>query len=388
MTYVWQLPEWPRFHVDTVALSGTLRRFRTLCSDASKEFGHLEKQLQRHTLVEWLVSEAISTSAIEGENLNREDVRSSILNHLGIHDPPLRVADPRAEGVAALVLDVRKNAGENLTAELLCRWQTMIVQPRPYLHEPLTIGAFRQVSRPMQIVSGPIGYEKIHYEAPPGADVPREVNAFLRWYNDSTPRVDTEQDIPGLVRAAVAHAWLELIHPFDDGNGRVGRAVADHALYQDIRSVPLFSLSTTIEAHKNTYYQKLGSVNHSLDFTEWVAWFAEMACEAQIGAQHLLAFALEKTRFWDEHGETAFNQRQTKAINRMFKAGPDGFEGGMTAKKYTNLTSASRATATRDLVDLVKKGALKSVGQGRSVSYVLQLSTREPDFLEKILSPK
>jgi Fic family protein len=240
----------------------------------------------------------------------------------------------------------------------------------------------------MQIVSGPTGYEKVHYEAPAGASVPGEVNTFLKWYNETTPSVNSDPGIPGLVRAAVAHAWLELVHPFDDGNGRVGRAVTDHALYQDMRSVPLFSLSATIEKNRNTYYEKLATVNRSLDFTEWVMWFAETACEAQIEARNALAFALEKTRFWDEFGETVFNSRQTKAINRMFRAGPAGFEGGMTARKYTNLTGASRATATRDLGDLVGKGALKVEGRGRSVSYVLVLPGKEPGFLERILSPK
>ena len=388
MTYAWQQSKWPNFHVDTAAVTGLVHQYKLLCSDASKVYGQLEKQAQRTTLIEWLVSEAISTSAIEGEKLDREDVRSSILNHLGIHNHPLRVGDPRAEGVAALVLDVRKNAGSILTPELLCQWQSMIVQPRPFLNEPLTIGAFRKASRPMQIVSGPVGYEKVHYEAPPAARIPGEIDAFLQWYNDSTPSVDVERETSGLVRAAVAHAWLELIHPFDDGNGRVGRAVADHALYQDLHSVPLFSLSTTIEANRANYYQKLGSVNRSLDFTEWVVWFARRACEAQVSAQQLVMLALEKARFWDTHGESAFNKRQTKAINRMFKAGPAGFEGGMTTGKYINLTATSRATATRDLVDLVEKGAFKSEGKGRSVSYVLQLPNNEPDFFEKILSPK
>lgn len=388
MVYAWQLLNWPRFHVDTSTVTSTVRRYQALCIDASKEYGLLEKRVQRDTLLEWLVSEAISTSAIEGEILDRKDVRSSILNHLGMHDPPLRVGDPRAEGVAALVLDVRDNAGVPLTAEMLCRWQSMVVQPHPYLDEPLIIGAFRHSSRPMQIVSGPMGYEKVHYEAPPGADVPRQVNAFLKWYNDTTPSVNSDPDIPGLVRAAVAHAWLELVHPFDDGNGRVGRAVTDHALYQDMRSVPLFSLSATLEKNRNIYYEKLATVNRSLDFTEWVVWFAETACEAQIEARNTLAFALEKTRFWDAFEKTGFNKRQTKAINRMFKAGPPGFEGGMTARKYTNLTGASRATATRDLGDLVEKGALKVEGRGRSVSYVLALSGKEPGFLERILSPK
>ena len=387
MVYAWQLPDWPHFRVDTSTVASSVRRYQALCIDASKEYGLLEKRVQRDTLLEWLVSEAISTSAIEGENLNRKDVRSSILNHLGMHDPPVRVGDPRAEGVAALVLDVRGNASEPLSAEMLCRWQSMVVQPRLYLDEPLIIGAFRHSSRPMQIVSGPVGYEKVHYEAPPGAEVPREINAFLKWYNGTTPSVNLDQDIPGLVRAAVAHAWLELVHPFDDGNGRVGRAVTDHALFQDMRSVPLFSLSATIDKNRNIYYEKLATVNRSLDFTEWVVWFAETACEAQIEAQYLLAFALEKTRFWDAFGETVFNKRQTKAINRMFKAGPAGFEGGMTARKYTNLTGASRATATRDLGDLVEKGALKVEGRGRSVSYVLQIAGIEPDFLERILSP-
>jgi len=388
MVYAWQLPDWPRFQVDLPTVAGTISRYQALCFDASKEYGLLEKRVQQDTLLEWLVSEAISTSAIEGENLNRKDVRSSILNHLGMQDPPQRVGDPRAEGVAALVLDVRENAGEPLTAEMLCRWQSMVVQPRIYLEKPLIIGAFRHSSRPMQIVSGPVGYEKVHYEAPPGSAVPTQVYTFLKWYKETTPSLSSVQDLPGLVRAAIAHAWLELVHPFEDGNGRVGRAVTDHALYQDMRSVPLFSLSATIEKNRNSYYEKLATVNRSLDFTEWVAWFTEIACAAQIEAQNVLVFALEKTRFWDEYGEVGFNKRQVKAINRMFKAGPASFEGGMTARKYINLTGASRATATRDLRDLLDKGALKVEGRGRSVSYALELSGKEPGLVDKILTSK
>ena len=383
----WQLANWPHFHVNLDAVADTVGRYQALCYDASKEYGLLDKRVKHETLIEWLVSEAIATSAIEGENLNRDDVRSSILNHLGMHSPPLRVGDPKAEGVAALVLDVRRKISDRLTPEILCQWQSMVVQPRPCLQEPLIIGDFRQSTRLMQIISGPVGYETVHYEAPPSASVPGEINAFLQWYNDTAPVAESAREMPGLVRAAVAHAWLELIHPFDDGNSRVGRAVAEHAICQDMRSVPLFSLSTAIEANKNTYYERLASVNRSLDFTEWVTWFCDTTCQAQIEAQHQVAFALEKTRFWDTFDETAFNERQTKAINRMFRAGPAGFEGGMTAKKYASLTGASRATATRDLVDLAEKGALKSEGKGRSVAYVLQLTGHQPDPVERMLSP-
>ena len=387
MDYSWQLANWPHFHVNLDAVTDTVSRYRALCYDASKEYGLLDKRVKHDTLIEWLVSEAIATSAIEGENLNRDAVRFSILNHLGMHNPPLRVGDPKAEGVAALVLDVRSKISDQLTPEIFCQWRNMVVQPRPYRQEPLIIGNFRQSTRSMQIILGPVGYETVHYEAPPSARVPGEIDTFLQWYNDTTPTTGADQGIPGLVRAAVAHAWLELIHPFDDGNGRVGRAVAEHAICQDMRSAPLFSLSAAIEANKNTYYERLASVNRSLDFTEWVTWFCDTACQAQVEAQHQVAFALEKTRFWDSWGETAFNERQTKAFNRMFQAGPAGFEGGMTAKKYTSLTGASRATATRDLVDLADKGALKTEGKGRSVAYVLQLAGHQPDPVERMLSP-
>lgn len=329
----------------------------------------LERTLQYDAYIDLMVSEAIHTSQIEGERLDREDVRSSIKNFLGLSHPPTRVADPRAEGMAALMVDVRNHFADKLTKDTLFQWHRLVLpqQENSLLPRGLKVDQWRDSKEPMQIVSGPIGYEKVHYEAPPADQVDAEINRFLDWFNRSNPlTAEREIELSGPVRAAIAHFWFETIHPFDDGNGRVGRAIAEMALAQDLNRPPLLSLSTVIEKDKNAYYNGLNKASQfDLDITDWITWFVNSVLLAQQEAAQKIDFVLKKAKL---------NERQKKVLNKLLNAGADSFEGGMTAKKYMSITNSSKATATRDLGDLVEKECLcRLEGGGRSVKYGLDV---------------
>lgn len=378
MKYSWQHPDWPNFTFDETQCRDILYQYALEAGRLSGGMSQLENTLQYDAYIDLMVSEAINTSQIEGERLDREDVRSSIKNFLGLSNPPTRVADPRAEGMAALMVDVRNSFAGELTKATLFHWHQLVL-PQPensLLPRNLKVGQWRDSKEPMQIVSGPIGYEKVHYEAPPAHQVDTEINRFLGWFNRSNP-LKAERDIllSGPVRSAIAHLWFETIHPFDDGNGRVGRAIAEMALAQDLNRPPLLSLSTIIEKDKNAYYDGLNKASQfNLDITEWVTWFVDSVLLAQQEAAQKIDFVLKKAKFWEKHQHTELNERQKKVLNKLFSAGSDGFEGGLSAKKYISITSSSKATATRDLGDLVEKECLYRLGGGgRNARYGLVL---------------
>ncbi|WP_252178156.1 Fic family protein [Endozoicomonas sp. 4G] len=378
MKYSWQHPDWPKFTYDDAQSRDALYQYALEAGRLSGGMGQLKDSLQYEAYIDLMVSEAINTSEIEGERLDREDVRSSIKNFLGLSNPPTRVADPRAEGIAALMVDVRKTFKAELTKEKLFHWHQLVIpeQENRFLRHKIQVGQWRTSEDPMQVISGPIGYEKVHYEAPPAHQVAAEMDRFLSWYNDSSPLNPSQKEaLPGPVRSAIAHLWFESIHPFDDGNGRVGRAIAEQALAQDLDRPPLLSLSTIIEKDKNAYYNGLNKASQAnLDITAWVNWFCKSVLLAQRDAVKKVDFVLKKSRFWEAHPESGLNDRQVKAINKVFKAGPDGFEFGVSAKKYMGMTGCSKATATRDLGDLVEKGCLNRMpGGGRSARYNLNL---------------
>jgi Fic family protein len=238
---------------------------------------------------------------------------------------------------------------------------------------PVSVGAYRSKLEPMQIVSGPVGYERVHYEAPPAASVLPEMEKLLEWFNSTIPVAGSgARHLPGPVRAAVVHLWFESIHPYDDGNGRIGRAVAEKALFQSLGAPALISLSAAIDADRKQYYQQLSAASRTLDITDWVQWFCQTCCEAQRMAAKKVEGTLARHRFWLEHASATLNDRQVKAINRLFEAEADDcFAGEMNAQKYANLTRCSKATATRDLADLCEKGCLVSSGTGRGTRYHL-----------------
>jgi len=320
-----------------------------------------------------MLSEAIKTSAIEGEVLDRESVRSSLLS-LITTDTLSDTSDQKEAGAASLLMDVRKNWQSPLTHDLLGKWQSMAVPEQHYTS--ILRGAYRNDPSPMQIVSGPYGHEKVHYEAPPAAQVPDEMARFIDWYNLTSP-VSACQEIPGIARAGIAHLWFESIHPFDDGNGRVGRAIADHAFSQYLGYSTTACLATAIEGDKKSYYRQLEKASHgSLDVSGWLDYFSDTVNTAQDIAKEEVDFVLAKTRFYDTYGDQ-LNERQAKMASRVFAEGRQGFEGGISTKKYQAITRCPNRTASRDLSDLVEKGILTPLsGGGRTTRY--ELTTVEP----------
>lgn len=320
------------------------------------------------TRVEVLTMEGLTTSAIEGERLDPNVLRSSIARRLGLPAAGLPLASRAVEGLVEVLLDATQHYDQELTLKRLCDWQAALFPTgRSGLHE-IRVGELRG-DDPMRVVSGAIGNEKVHYEAPPRDRLEKEMRDFLDWFNHPPAGLD------GLIRAGVAHVWFELIHPFEDGNGRVGRALLDMALAQDEqRSIRLYSLSARFHEQRDEYYAALERTSSDgLDITPWLEWFLRQFEAAAHTSKGTVARVLAKARFWVRHAQTELNERQRKALIRMLDSGPEGFQGGMTNRKYASLTRTSPATAQRDLADLVAKGCLVVSGKGRSVHYELVL---------------
>ena len=327
----------------------------------------LDPLLSREAQAEILVEDGVNTSAIEGERIDLDAIRSSVARHLGLPTAGLRAAPRAVDGLIDVLLDATTNYAKPLTRKRLFGWQAALFPTgRSGLHKIRT-GALRG-KEPMRVVSGAIGRQKIHFQAPPRQGLEAQLNEFLAWFN-SPP-----QGLDGLLRAGVAHLWFVTLHPFEDGNGRLARAISDMAISQDEhRTQRLFSLSAQIMRQRSAYYDVLERTQRgTVDVTVWLAWFLEqvaLACELAGGTiEHVLA----KARFWLRQQGTLINDRQRKVINVLLDAGRGGFAGGMNTRKYVALTRASRATAYRELADLVEKGCLTASGGGRSVSYQIR----------------
>jgi len=374
MTWIWQQPDWPDFRYDKRAFEDRELEFRLNSERLAGRFDAMPMASQEDATVDLMLSEAIKTSAIEGEDLDRESVRSSLLSLIASDTLPENT-DQKAAGAASLLVDVRKNWQTALTHELLGKWQSMAVPEQRYTS--LLRGAYRNDPSPMQIVSGPYGREKVHYEAPPATQVPDEMARFIDWYNWTSP-LNEDKKVPGIVRAGIAHLWFEVIHPFDDGNGRVGRAIADHALSQSLGYPTTACLATAIESDKKSYYLQLENVSRgSLDVNVWLDYFAGTIIKAQNIARDEVDFVLAKTRFYEVYGDQ-LNERQAKMVSRVFAEGRKGFEGGITTRKYEAITKCPNRTASRDLSDLVAKGIIVPLpGGGRTTRY--ELTVVEPD---------
>ena len=367
MTYNWQQEDWPEFRYDLAKVADTLLIFAEKTGRASGLLRGLAEETQTEAMIEMMVVEAIKTSEIEGEYLSPKDVMSSIRKNLGLGQPLEKVQDKRAEGAAALMIDVRNSYAEPLSKEKLFEWHRMLMTGS----RGIKTGQWRRHDEPMQVVSGPIGKEKIHFEAPPSSRVPKEMARFIAWFNE-TGQGGTQEIKRPVVRSAVAHLYFESIHPFEDGNGRIGRALSEKALSQGIGRPVLLSLSRTIEANRTQYYEVLQKGQQSNDITSWVTWFVNMAVEAQEQAEEQIEFTLKKTKFFDRFRDE-LNERQLKVMRRILEEGPRGFQGGMNAKKYMAITNTSKATATRDLQVLVERGACVQSGGGRSTRYEVNL---------------
>jgi Fic family protein len=366
MSYNWQQPDWPRFRYDLATIQDALFSIAATMGHMSGILKGLPESMQTETILGFMVSEAVKTSEIEGEILSRADVMSSIRNQLALNVPPEAVRDARAFGAAELMMDVRRTFSESLSEEKLFAWHHMLLGARV---EQMRVGAWRNHPEPMQVVSGPIGKTRVHFEAPPSQRVSKEMSTFIQWFNTTQPGGAQEIKLAP-VRCAIAHLYFESIHPFEDGNGRIGRALSEKALAQGLGYPVLLSLSKTIEVNKKKYYDALKSAQRSNEITPWITYFVHTVLEAQLDAEKQIDFVLKKTRFFDRHS-SQLDERQTKVIRRMLEEGPQVFAGGMNAKKYIGITGVSKATATRDLQYLQDIGILQRAGAGRSTRYDL-----------------
>jgi Fic family protein len=367
--YNWQLKDWPHFKYSLQTIEDELFLFSEKTGKVTGILNALPEDTQTEALVEIMVSEAIKTSAIEGEYLNRKDVLSSIRKNLGLVNSTEYITDKNAAGVGELMINVRNTHKEELSEKKLFEWHRMLLGSS----RGIIVGGWRTHGEAMQVVSGAAGKQKVHYEAPPSGRVPEEMRRFITWFNATAPGGKKEiKKAP--VRSAIAHLYFETIHPFEDGNGRIGRAIAEKALSQGIGRPVMLSLSKAIEAKKGDYYNALQKAQSSNEITEWINYFVRTVLVAQTEAEDLIDFTLKKTKFFDRY-KNELSKRQHKVIRRMLEEGPNEFAGGMNASKYGSIAKVSKATATRDLQDMLNLGAIIPFGEagGRSTKYQVNL---------------
>jgi Fic family protein len=364
--WIWQSPDWPEFTWNAGALSTPLASARRAQGEVAGMAKLLDANADLQAQLEVLTNEGVATSAIEGEKFAPDSLRSSLARRLGLPTAGLPTATRSVEGVAEVLLDATRDFGKPLQLKRLNSWQAALFPTgRSGLLE-IRVGKLRG-EEPMQIVSGPVGREQVHYEAPPRDRLAEEMKTFLAWFNNPP------KDLDGLLRAGLAHAWFEAIHPYEDGNGRVGRALLDRALAQDEnRSTRLYSMSARFESARDAYYDALGTFSTgTMDVTPWLHWFLVQVEAAAKTTEQTVNRVVSKAQYWVRHAQVILNERQKKALNVLLDAGPQGFVGGMTNKKYAHLTKTSAPTAQRDLAELVEKGCLVLAGAGRSVRYEL-----------------
>jgi Fic family protein len=366
MTWNWQQAEWPKFAWDRDRLALAEQRFLLGAGVLLGAVKHVSEDDRDQLTVEAMSTEAVTTSEIEGEILDRASVQSSIRRHLGLGVDSRRVA-PAERGISEMMVDLRTTFAAPLSREALFQWHKMLMSGRR------DVGRYRTSHEPMQVLSGRAGSAKIHFEAPPSSQVPAEMRKFTAWFNRTDPA--GEEAWPALARAGIAHLYFESIHPFEDGNGRIGRAIAEKSLAQSLSQPPLIVLAAAILARRVRYYAALEAASKSNEVTEWLAWFAGITIEAQQRTIAMIEFVIDKAKLFDRLSGQ-LNSRQQKALLRMFREGPEGFKGGLSAGKYSTITGASPATATRDLADLTEKGALIREGERKHARYALSLPLR------------
>lgn len=362
----WQLADWPDFRWDRTKLDAMEADFLRQAGEFIGAIKHVAEDEKEVLTVDLISDEALKTSEIEGEILNRDSLQSSVRRNLGLETDGRRI--PAAEqGIAEMMVDLYRNFAEPVSDGLLFRWHEMLMNGRRDVRD---VGRYRAGDGPMQIVSGPIHEPRVHFEAPPPARMKSEMARFIKWFNQSAQT--GENPLPALTRAAIAHWHFVTIHPFEDGNGRIARALAEKAIAQYLGHPTLIALSHVINSRRKIYYEALERANGQNEITDLVVYFARTILDAQMHAQRMVDFIIAKARFFDRlRGK--MNERQEKALVRMFREGPQGFKGGLSAEKYIRITGASRATATRDLHDLVAKGALVRTGTLKSTRYHLHL---------------
>jgi Fic family protein len=364
MPYVHELPDWPKFRWDHKVLADPLAAVRHRQGRLIGRMEGLGFDLRSEATLQTMTEEVMKSSEIEGEILDRDQVRSSIARRLGMDISGLVPSDRDVEGVVEMMLDATQNYGRGLTDDRLFGWHAALFPTgRSGMHR-ITVGSWRDDSTgPMQVISGPLGRERVHYEAPKAARVSSDMKQFLDWFN-------AENGIDPVFKAGVAHLWFVTIHPFDDGNGRIARAITDMQLARsEASSQRFYSMSAQIRLERKAYYDVLESTQKGdLDITEWLTWFLACLSRAFDGAEDILAGVLKKARFWDRHAGDPLNERQRDMLNRLL----DGFEGKLTSSKWAKIEKCSPDTALRDITDLLQCGILmKDESGGRSTSYSL-----------------
>ncbi len=363
MVFNWQQPDWPNFRYDLTAVEADLLQFADQAGQVSGLLKALPEGDRSEALAQLMIAEAMKTSAIEGQSLSRPDVMSSVRHRLGLIDQPHPTPDRASAGAAELMIQVRESWDAPLDEATLFAWHQTLMQAEARVLK----GAWRTHTEPMQVISGAVGKTRLHFEAPPSTQVPAEMTRFIAWFNQSRREITAPP-----VCAAIVHLYFESIHPFEDGNGRIGRALAEKALSQSLGRPATLSLSHRIEAHRKDYYTALERAQRTNDITPWLRYFVPTVLAAQRDAETLVTFVLNQARFFDRHREN-LNDRQRRCVQRMLEAEPEGFEGGMNARKYVSLNHVAKATATRDLQALVACGAFRPIGAGRSARYELDL---------------
>jgi Fic family protein len=369
MPWNWQTSEWPNFTWNRARLAKAEERFLVESGMFAGAHRHLDDADRDQLTVESISAEAVTTSEIEGEILDRASIQSSIRRQLGLAADQRR-AKPAEQGIAEMMVDLHRSFAEPLSDDALFAWHRMIVRGRADL---MDIGRYRTHDDSMQIVSGPIHKPKVHFEAPPSGDMPREMKQFIAWFHRTSP--NGREPLPAVTRAGVAHFYFACIHPFEDGNGRIARALAEKALAQSLDRPTMILLAATILSKRKGYYDALERNNTKTEITDWLAWFAATVIEAQQRTMASVEFLINKTRLFDRL-DNALNDRQKKALRRMMREGPEGFLGGLSAGNYMSITGATSATATRDLADLVTKGALVREGERRYVRYHVNVTSQ------------
>ena len=364
MKYNWQQTDWTDFTYDSEKIRPLEEKFTHALGESLGAFKHVSQQGREVLTVDLLSEEALKTSAIEGETLNRDSVHSSICRHLGLQTDNRRIPD-KEYGIASMMVDLYENFDSPLTHEQMFKWHSFLFDTNPRIEA----GQYRTDTSPMQVVSGSIHNPKVHFEAPPYQDVPSEMENFIKWYN-------TDNDMSPLIKAGIAHLYFESIHPFEDGNGRIGRAIVERYISQHIGRASLLMVSYTVDRNKNDYYKNLERSSKTNDVTNWLLYFGNILIESQYNTIKRIEFIIEKTRLYDAVADK-LNERQEKVLTRMFQEGIDGFKGGLSAKNYSTITGSAVATTTRDLNDMIDKGVLIKTGKLKSTRYHLSIPSQK-----------
>lgn len=372
--WIWRHPDWPALTYDAQKVAPDLAQAYLMHGVVEGKAAAIGLGATSQVALDALSDEVLATAAIEGDRLAPDAVRSSVMRRLGLaNSGPV---DRHVDGLVAVISDATLAFEQPLDEDRLCRWQSALFPGGTSGLQRIAVGRYRDHEDPMQIVSGLPGREVVHYEAPPSKDVPAQMQRFLAWFNQTAcaaesggPRMD------GIARAAIAHLWFESIHPFEDGNGRLGRAIIDMALAQHLRPpVRLHSLSRQLLASRGAYYEALNRASRGgVDVTAWVQWFAGQCAAAYQSTSLIIDQALEKRRFWEQHEAAALHERQRKVLQRLLDEGDGGFLGGLNAEKYMKMTGVSKATATRDLSSMLAGGQLFNHGQGKALRYYVNV---------------